>query len=67
MSDMRRIIRTQRLTQELGFADSLEALAAAQKWQRALKAIYTWAGVPGALKPEHVRDLCGKALGKDTA
>lgn len=67
MSNTRRIIRTQRLTQELGFSDSLEALEAAQKWQSALKAIYTWSGVPGALNPEHVRKLCGKALGKDPA
>ena len=66
MSNMRRIIRMQRLTRDLGFADSLEALIAAQQWHNALKVVYTWAGVPGALTPEHVRELCGKALGKDT-
>ena len=28
----------------------------------ALRVIYTWAGVPGALEPESVRRLAGKAL-----
>jgi len=63
MSDTRRIIRTQRLTSELGFTDSLEALTAAVEWQRALKVIYTWAGTPGGLDARHVRSLCDKALG----
>jgi uncharacterized coiled-coil DUF342 family protein len=30
---------------------------------RALKVLHTWAGVPGALKPDQTRQLCGKALG----
>jgi hypothetical protein len=65
MTDMRRIIRTQRLTSEMGFTDSLEALSAAAEWQRALKVIYTWAGVNGALDPKDVRKLCAKALGME--
>ena len=35
-----------------------------QEMERALKVIHTWASVPGALDPKHVRDLCNKALGK---
>jgi hypothetical protein len=30
----------------------------------ALKVIHTWAGVPGALEPKHVRDLTARALRK---
>lgn len=30
--------------------------------EQALKVIYTWADVDGALNPEHVRNLAGKAL-----
>jgi hypothetical protein len=59
---MRRIIRTNRITQELGFADSLEALEAAKKWQDALKVICTWASVPGALDAKAVKALCTKSL-----
>jgi hypothetical protein len=65
MSATRRIIRTQRLASEMGFDDPLLAMDAAAQWQRALRVIYTWAGVPGALNPEHVRKLCGEALGMD--
>lgn len=34
---------------------------------RALRIIHTWAGVPGALKPDQTRQLCGKELGIDHA
>lgn len=30
--------------------------------ERALKVIYTWAGIPGSLDARHVRELCAKAL-----
>ena len=33
--------------------------------ESALKIIYAWAVTPGALHPQHVRDLCAKALGID--
>lgn len=31
--------------------------------KRALRVIYTWAGMPGALDPDRVRQLAGRALG----
>ena len=34
-----------------------------EQQQRALRVLYTWAGVPGALVPKHVQELAGKALG----
>jgi len=40
--------------------------AEVERQTSALKVIYTWAGIPGALKPENVRELSGKALGKAT-
>lgn len=60
--NVRRMIRAQRLTQELGFEDSNQALEAAIEWRNALRVIHTWAGVPGALDARHVRSLCDKAL-----
>lgn len=41
--------------------------AEVERQTSALKVIYTWAGIPGALKPENVRELSGKALGKATS
>lgn len=35
----------------------------ADRYLRALRVIYTWSGVAGALVPEHVRKCAGKALG----
>ena len=49
-----------------GQAERDRLRAEVERQTRAMKVIYTWAGVPGALNPEHVRELCGKALGKDT-
>jgi hypothetical protein len=60
--NMRRIIRAQRITQELGFSDLHAALEAAVQWQRALKVIHTWAGFPDSIDAKQVRDLCKKAL-----
>lgn len=34
-----------------------------EELESALKIIYTWAGVQGALVPEHVRELCAEKLG----
>ena len=51
-------------TKRLG--DALDAVVAmaerAEEMERALKVIYTWAGVDGALVPEHVRALTKKVL-----
>lgn len=60
--NMRRVIRAQRLAQELGFPDTNAALEAAAQWQRALKVIHTWAGFPDSLDAKQVRDLCKKSL-----
>ena len=60
---VRRVARAQRLTEELGHTDILEALLHAEEMRTALRVIYTWAGVDGALDPDHVRDLAGRALG----
>jgi len=54
----RRILRANRLTAELGHADILDALQHAVEMRSALRVIYTWAGVPGALDAERVRELC---------
>ena len=43
-----------------GFLDDVSARIV--RAESALKIIYTWSGVPGALHPDHVRDLCAKAL-----
>lgn len=59
-----RVIRTHRMLQELGHSDIFEALKQAKEMQTALKVIYTWAGC-GSLEAESVRELCGRALGKD--
>lgn len=58
----RRIARATRLTAELGHADVLDALVHAEEMRSALRAIHTWAGVPGALDAGHVRALTAKAL-----
>jgi hypothetical protein len=60
----RRIIRAQRLTAELGHADTLDALLHAERMRSALRVIHTWAGVPGALDARQVRDLTRRALEK---
>lgn len=46
-----------------GFLDDVSARI--MRAESALKVLYTWAGVPGALHPQHVRELCAKALGID--
>jgi hypothetical protein len=38
------------------------ARAGTEEMERALKVIYTWAGIDGALVAGHVRDLAGRAL-----
>ena len=44
-----------------GFLDDVAARIV--RAESALKIIYTWSGTPGALHPDHVRELCAKALG----
>ena len=60
--NMRRLIRANRLLAEVGHSDMLEAMEHMKRMQRALKVIYTWAGVDGALVPKHARKLCADAL-----
>lgn len=59
-----RVIRTHRMLQELGHSDIFETLKQAKEMQTALKVIYTWAACD-SLEAESVRELCGRALGKD--
>ncbi len=49
---------------ELGHTNTIDALRHAIEMRSALKVIHTWAGVPGALEPKHVRDLTARALRK---
>lgn len=60
-----RIARTQRMLAELGHADIFDALRHADEMRSALRVIHTWAGVPGALDTQHVRELAAKALHMD--
>ena len=62
----RRILRANRLTAELGHADILDALQHAVEMRSALRVIYTWAGVPGALNAEQVRELCWRHVAPNT-
>lgn len=59
-----RVARTKRMLQELGHSDIFDALKQAKDMQTALKVIYTWAGCD-SLEAKSVRELCGRALGKD--
>ncbi len=59
-----RVIRTHRMLQDLGHSDIFDALKQAKDMQTALKVIYTWAGCD-SLEAKSVRELCGRALGKD--
>ena len=42
-----------------------EARDRINRLESALRVLHTWAGVPGALDPEQVRRLTGRALGMD--
>lgn len=57
-----RAAKAERLTAELGHTDVLDALVHAEEMRSALRVIFTWAGVPGALDAGNVRDLAAKAL-----
>lgn len=57
-----RVARTQRMLNELGHTDIIDALRHAEEMRSALRVIHTWAGVPGALDARHVLDLTAKAL-----
>jgi hypothetical protein len=52
------------MLQDLGHSDIFDALKQAKDMQTALKVIYTWAGCD-SLEAKSVRELCGRALGKD--
>lgn len=54
--------RSQRVTEELGHTDILDALAHAKEMRSALSVIHTWASVPNALHAAHVRELTANAL-----
>lgn len=65
--NMRRMLRAQRLCDELGHAgDTLAALEHMKRMEVALKVLHTWAAFP-PLDTRAVRDLCAHALKADEA
>jgi hypothetical protein len=49
-------------THDLARAQLKDMRAQVKRQETALRVIHTWAGVNGALVPEHVRQLTSKAL-----
>jgi hypothetical protein len=64
---MRRVLRAQRLCEELGHGgDTLAALEHMKRMESALKVLHTWAAFP-PLDVREVRALCARALKADEA
>jgi hypothetical protein len=64
---MRRVLREQRMCEELGHGgDTLAALEHMMRMESALKVLHTWAAFP-PLDVREVRALCARALKADEA
>lgn len=63
LADMMPTGNLQATADPAGFLDDVAARIV--KAESALKVIHTWSRVPGGLHPDHVRNLCAKALGID--
>ncbi len=63
-NDRQSILVGKALAELLGHTSTIDALRHAIEMRSALKVIHTWAGVPGALEPKHVRNLTARALRK---